>query len=255
MATLFDLTYFSFLFCSLAAFLAVVYFFTQLPKIEPGLRLLVALNIIICSLSSLLHLYYFMSLEPLVSSGAEMPTLVQALVEFPLAVRYGYWMIATVLLVITFPLLIGVERVGKRFVLNLALADAGMIAAGFVGEQLMLDAGEATTMSLFWFALGMALWIYMLVSIYRVLRKLPSGELIPAQRDTLGYMFFFILVGWTIYPVGYFYAIIFDQGVGVVLREFTFNLGDIVNKIIWGLLVVYTAREISRVRRNEVREG
>ena len=62
-------------------------------------------------------------------------------------------------------------------------------------------------------------------------------------------MFFFILIGWTIYPGGYFHAIIFEQGVGVVLRELTYNLGDIVNKVIWGLLVIYAAREITRAAR------
>ncbi|MBK1716426.1 bacteriorhodopsin [Thiocystis violacea] len=249
MTTLFSLTYFSFLFCSLAAFLAVVYFLAQFPRIEPKLRLLVLLNVIICGLSSALHLYYFASLQPLVSGAAEPAILIRALGEFPLSVRYGYWLITTVMLILMFPLLIGVERVGTGFALGLALADAGMISAGYVGEQSMLSAGEATNLSLLCFALGVTLWVSMLISIYRVLRKLPSDELIPAQRDTLGYMFFFILVGWTIYPAGYFHTVLFEQGIGVVLREFTFNLGDLVNKVIWGLLVIHAAREISRARR------
>ncbi len=181
--------------------------------------------------------------------------LIRTLVEFPLAVRYGYWLVTTVLLIVMFPLLIGVKRVGIRFVLNLALADAAMITSGYLGEQSMLAAGEATSVSLLCFAIGVSLWMYMLVSIYRVLRGLPSSELIPAQRDTLGYMYFFVLIGWTIYPAGYFHTVLFEQGIGVVLREFTFNLGDIVNKVIWGLLVVHAAREVSRARREDARKG
>jgi hypothetical protein len=249
MTTLFTLTYFSFIFCSLAAFFAVVYFISQLPRIDGKLRLLVLLNVIICGISAAVHLYYFASLQPLVSGGAETSALIRTLVEIPLSVRYGYWLVTTVLLIVMFPLLIGVERVGVQFVYKLALADAAMIMAGYVGERSMATAGEATTVSLVWFAIGILLWVYMLIAIYRVLRKLPSNELIPAQRDTLGYMFFFILIGWTIYPGGYFHAVLFDPGVGAVLRELTFNLGDLVNKVIWGLLVIYAAREITRAAR------
>lgn len=246
MSTLFNLTYFSFLFCALAAFLAVFYFITQIRGLRPPLRLLAYLNILICSASCALHAYYSLSLQPLVGGGAATAELVTALADFPLGLRYGYWLTTTVMLIIMFPLLMGVKRVGLGFVFNLALADAGMIVAGYFGERLRLESGALTVVELRWFALGMVLWVYMLVSIFVALRRLPSRELVPVQRDTLGYMYFFILLGWTIYPAGYFYTIVFGPGVGVVLREFTFNLGDIVNKIIWGLMVIYAAREISR---------
>jgi hypothetical protein len=63
-------------------------------------------------------------------------------------------------------------------------------------------------------------------------------------------MFFFFLIGWMIFPAGFFYAIVFDPDVGVVLRELTVNIGDIVNKVIWGMLVVYTAVEIQNHQEN-----
>ena len=253
MNTLFDITYYSFLFSSVAAFIAVLYFFAQFPRVDRTLRILVSLNILICGIASAQHLYYFMALQPIVSSGAEPMALARSFIDLPLYVRYADWLITTVLAVVMFPILIGIERVGSRFLVNLAVADGVMISAGYIGEQSMIAAGTATPLSFLCFGIGVSLWLYMLVSIYRVLRRLPSGELIPAQRDTLGYMFFFISIGWTIYPAGYFHAVIFDQGVGLMLREFTFNLGDIVNKIIWGLLVIHAAREVSRAAREEVK--
>jgi hypothetical protein len=36
-----------------------------------------------------------------------------------------------------------------------------------------------------------------------------------------------------------------------VLRELTVNIGDIVNKVIWGVLVVWAAAEISKAMRAE----
>jgi len=252
MITLFNLTFYSFLFCSLAALIAVMYFIAQVPVLDRRLRLLAYLNIIICGFSSILHAYYLSRLQPLIGAGADADQLVQAISEFPLALRYVYWLVATVLLIIMFPLLIGLNRVGTGFVFNLALADAGMIISGFLSEQSIRMAGEVTMVGLLWFFVGMALWIYMLVSIFIVLRRLPSGELIPAQRDALGYMYFFILFGWTIYPAGYIGTILFEHHIASVLREFTFNIGDIVNKVIWGFLVVNAAREVTRATKREV---
>ncbi|MBK5963797.1 hypothetical protein CCR95_06790 [Thiocystis minor] len=251
MNTLFNLTYFSFLACGLASFLAVIYFLTQAPHLKGRLRLLVLLNILICAVSSGLHLYFFAQLQPLAAGAAGIDEMAAAIGNLPLIVRYGYWLATTLMLILMFPLLMGLERVGTGFALTLVLIDTGMIATGYLGEQATLAGGGATTMAFFWFSVSGLLWLAMTVSIFQALHRLPSDALIPAQRDALVYMFFFFLVGWAIFPAGFFYAIVFDSGVGVVLREFTVNIGDIVNKVIWGVLVVYAAREISRAMTTE----
>ena len=249
MTTLFNLTYYSFLACGLAAFLAVIYFLIQTPKLVGRLRLLALLNVLICAVSSLLHLYFFTRLQPLAGGVGGVHEMAEAIGQLPLIVRYGYWLATTALLILMFPLLMGLERVGAGFALRLVLIDAGMISTGYLGEQTAAMADGISLVSMFWFSISGLLWGFMTLSIFQVLRRLPSADLIPAQRDALIYMFFFFLIGWAIFPAGFFYALVFDSGVGVVLREFTVNIGDIVNKVMWGLLVVYAATEISKSMR------
>jgi hypothetical protein len=251
MTTLLLLTKFSFLFCSLAALAAVAYFLTQLPKLEGRLRLLAVLNLVICAVSALLHLYYFTRLQSFAAGPSEVDSFVGALTALPLWGRYAYWMATTVMLILMFPLLIGIERVGVPYVLKLALADIGMIATGYLGEQSTLLGAGLTLSGIVWFGISSMFFTYMLASVLLVLSRVPGSAFIPAQRDALGYMFFFFMVGWLIFPAGFFYAVVFDSNVGVLLRELTVNLGDIVNKVLWGVLVVYAAREIAKAMRAE----
>jgi hypothetical protein len=252
MTTLFNLTYFSFLTCGLAALAAVMYFLTQLPQLTGRLRLLTLLNVGICTVSSVLHFYFFTRLQPLTAGTAGVAEMTSAIGALPLVLRYAYWLATTLVLISMFPLLMGLERVGMPFLRNLALTDVGMICTGYLGESAThAHVGEGLPLfGLFWFTVSGLLFAYMTISIFEVLRRLPGSEMVPAQRDALAYMFFFFLIGWSIFPAGFFYALVFDPGVGVVLREFTVNIGDIVNKVIWGVLVVYAAVEIAKAERS-----
>lgn len=251
MLTLFNLTYFSFLICGLAALAAIVYFLTQVPHLVGQLRLLAVLNILVCAASGALHLYFFTSLQPLAADVSGLDEMTAVIDRLPLTMRYGYWLVTTALLVLMFPLLMGLERVGRKFAIKLLLIDAGMIVTGYLGEHSVLAGAGLTLQAMFWFATSGLLWFYLSFSIFMMMRRVPGDDLIPVQRDALAYMFFFFLIGWAIFPAGFLYAIVFDSGVGVVLREFTVNIGDLVNKVIWGALVIYAAREISAAIKAE----
>lgn len=243
------LTFYSYLLCSVAALLAVIYFVQQIPSLLSKYRVLAYMNIVVCGFSALLHFYYFNITNGAMPDGLAVEGAVRAIASHPLEVRYFYWLVSTVLLVVMFPLLIGLDKVGIGFLGRLAAADAGMIICGFFGETSINQAAGMTNAGILLFVIGCALWIYMIVTIFLVLRKIPSSELTPPQRDTLAYMFFFVLLGWSIYPIGYFHVVYFQEAAGVVLREFTFNLGDIVNKVIWGLMVVTAARKVSDIEK------
>jgi hypothetical protein len=251
MTTLFNLTHYSFLACGVLALLASVYILSQTPYLSGKLRTLAILNLVVCAVSAVLHFYYFTRLQPLSAGAAGLSDMASALTENPLAVRYAYWMATTMMLIVMFPLLMGWDRVGRKFALRLVLADAAMIATGYLGEQATLGGAGLTLAAFVWFSVSGTLWLYLAASILLELRRLPSAETIPPQRDALGYMFFFFLVGWAIFPAGFLYAIVFQSGIGVLLRELTVNIGDIVNKIMWGVLVVYAAREIARASQRE----
>jgi len=246
MTTLFNLTYFSFLVCGIAGLAAVLYFFTQIPQLTGRLKLLAFLNVGICTVSSILHFYFFTQVQEFTAGAAGVVEITAAISSLPLALRYVYWLVTTMVLISMFPLLMGLERVGIPFLRILLLTDAAMILTGYLGEHSTLaHAGEGLPLlGLFWFTVSGMLFSYLTFSIFQVLRQLPVDDMGTTQRDALGYMFFFFLIGWMIFPAGFFYAIVFDPDVGVILRELTVNIGDIVNKVIWGMLVVYTAVEI-----------
>lgn len=235
------MTHYSFLLCSVSALLAVLFFFSKLPVVARRFRLLLGLNIFICSASALLHLFYFSEVTGL----PQTEQIAEVIGAFPLELRYGYWLITTTMLVAMFPLLMGLDKVGRNLVVLLAGADACMIVAGYFGEKSMTLAGEVTTSSVVFYLFGIAMWLFMVATIFNVLRKLPSSAIPAPLRDALAYMFFLVLLGWTIYPAGYFHTIYFSHDVGVVLREFTFNIGDLVNKVLWGVLIVTAAVKVS----------
>lgn len=250
MITLLNMTYFSFLFVSLAALGACIYFLSEVPKLEPRFKGLAYLNFIICIASGLLHIYYFSQLT-VATSPSDAGPFVGTLTQFPLWGRYAFWLVTTVMLILMFPLLMGVERVGPVFVTQLVLADMAMISTGYLGEQAVGASGGLSQQAMFWFGVSSLFFAFLLWSILRAMQRIPGSDMLPVQRDALGYMFFFFLVGWSIFPAGFFYAVVFPSDVGIVLREFTVNIGDIVNKIVWGIVVVYAASDISVAMRAE----
>jgi hypothetical protein len=256
MSTLFDLTYFSYLACGLAALGAVMYFLTQLPRLNGRLRLLALLNVGICTASGLLHFYFFARVQPLAGAGGA-AAMTSTIASFPLILRYAYWLATTLVLISMFPLVMGLERVGMGFLKTLALTDAGMIITGYLGESASHAYGGAglPLLGLFWFTLSGLLFSYLTISLFQRLQGMPGDSMVAAQRDALAYMFFFLLIGWSIFPAGFFYALVFDPSVGVILREFTVNIGDLVNKVIWGMLVVYAAVEIAQAESRTPGDG
>lgn len=245
MAGMVYLTIYSSLFIALLSAFAAVYFVLQTPRLLPEYKLLTTLNAIICLFSAAVHGYYFIETQQYLANAQAIGQVADRIANLPLELRYAYWVITTVMLIIMFPLLAGIKRIGVGVMIELAIADAAMIITGYVGERSMIEAGRVTDWGIWMFVVSCVFWLYMIVRIFFMLRSLKSHELSRALRDALAYMFFFIILGWTIYPAGYFNAVIFDDAIGVVLREFSFNLGDIVNKVVWGFVVVLAARTVS----------
>lgn len=48
-------------------------------------------------------------------------------------------------------------------------------------------------------------------------------------------MFLFILIGWVIYPIGYLAP---TFGLEPDIRELVYNIGDIINKVGLGLVII-----------------
>jgi len=77
-------------------------------------------------------------------------------------------------------------------------------------------------------------WLFILFSLNSALKALPA-TISEAKRGSIGLMFMFIFVGWIIYPLGFLAPTL---GLEPDIREFCYNIGDIINKVGLGLVII-----------------
>ena len=153
--------------------------------------------------------------------------------HFPTEFRYVDWILTTPLMLMKFPLLLGMGKKGRLFMARLVALDLVMIVTGYVGEISHRPAVHHG-----FFLLGCMAWFGILASLFSALTVLPE-RLGPAVRSGVRYMSLFVVVGWAVYPVGFF-APMLDLPDDV--RELVYNVADLINKVGLCLLVYVTAK-------------
>jgi len=183
--------------------------------------------------------YWFMreSYASAASSGAH---------AFPTHYRYIDWILTTPLMLLKFPLLLGVGEDGRKFMTRLVLLDMAMILAGYVGE---LTPGMPAAHYGFFLG-GCVAWMAILIMLFGALTELPEN--LPASvRRGVRTMGVFVVGGWAIYPLGYFCPLL---GLPGEARELVYNVADLANKV--GLsLVVYLAAKGAAAELDVAAEG
>lgn len=135
-------------------------------------------------------------------------------------------------MLIKFPLILGLGPRGRMFMVRLIVLDLVMITFGFFGElnsdNLALHYG--------FFAIGGFAWVLILGLLFKAMNNLP-GDTPDSVIAGARMMFFFVLIGWSIYPIGY---VLPAFGMSLEVKNLVYNIGDLMNKV--GLaLVVYAA--------------
>jgi bacteriorhodopsin len=161
--------------------------------------------------------------------------------RFPTQIRYIDWFLTTPLMLLKFPLMLGVGKKGVSFMTRLVLLDIAMIVTGYIGE---ISASPA--MHYGFFLLGCIAWLLILVSLFIALGTLPE-RIGPALRQGVRTMGLFVVVGWAIYPLGYFAPIL---GLPGDVRELLYNVADLVNKVGLCLVVYVTAKQTGMEERS-----
>ena len=116
-----------------------------------------------------------------------------------------------------------------------------MLAFGYVGETQQVNPWMG-------FAVGMAGWAYILFEIFAGEAGKLAGEtdaLSPYVKQAFDTMRFIVTVGWSIYPLGYFFGYLMN-GVADAPLNLIYNLADFVNKIAFCLAIWYAARSETR---------
>ena len=154
------------------------------------------------------------------------------------SIRYIDWILTVPLMCVEFYLLLKVAGATTKHLRDLIVLSLIMLITGYVGEAGMGNA------ALYGFFSGVAYFAIVYMIKFGDLAKLAksAGGSVEKAHNTL---FWFVLVGWAIYPLGYMIGTAdgqwysFMANVGLDMNV-VYNIGDANNKIGFGL-VVYAA--------------
>ncbi len=213
--------YFTFIISLFSMIAGSIFFFNQKSELPKSYRPAAILGGVICLVAGMT--YYFMKDLYLANALAGVN-------DFPTEYRYIDWIITVPLMLIKFPTLLGLGKRGQQFMLKLILASVAMLVTAFIGE---VNFGNAAIHYGF-YGVSCAFWFLIIFSLKSALSSLPP-TITEAKRISIRRMFLFILIGWTIYPLGYLAPTFGLEG---DYRELVYNIGDIINKVGLGLAVI-----------------
>ena len=152
----------------------------------------------------------------------------------PLALRYVDWLITVPLQIVEFYLILAAVTVVSRSLFwQLLGASVVMLLGGFFGETC-----EGWAMP--GFIVGMAGWLYVLYLIFMgEASKVNSNSGNEASQKAFNALRFVVLIGWSIYPIGYFVNM---SGDAVNTTNIIYNFADLINKAAFGLLIWAAAK-------------
>jgi len=155
----------------------------------------------------------------------------------PIVYRYIDWSLTVPLQMIEFYLILSAVKpdLGSGMFYRLLVGTVVMLLFGYLGEALVINPWVG-------FTVGMCGWGFILFEIFlgegaSVASK--ATEVSDAVRSAFGTMRFIVSVGWSIYPLGYYFGYL----TGVVSDgplNLIYNLADFVNKI-WFCLAIWGA--------------
>ncbi|MFA6044899.1 MAG: bacteriorhodopsin [Phycisphaerales bacterium] len=159
--------------------------------------------------------------------------------QFPTAYRYIDWMITVPLLVLEVPLLLNLGKRATGLFRTLVASAIVMLVTAWIAEESPLGGAS------WWgfYIVSCLAWFYIVFTLYtKVNEQMKTQPVsIVASLKTIR---LFVLVGWTIYPVGFLMALAGPQGESV--REICYNIADVINKVFFGLVCYQGVKALSK---------
>lgn len=149
--------------------------------------------------------------------------------QFPTAYRYIDWIITVPLLVLEIPLLLNIGKRGVGLFRTLVGASLAMLITAWIAEESPIGG------AMWWlfYLVSCAAWGYIVFVLYTKVNDQMKTQP-PSIVASLKTIRLFILVGWTIYPVGFLMALAGPTGESI--REICYNIADVINKVFFGLV-------------------
>jgi len=155
----------------------------------------------------------------------------------PIVYRYIDWSLTVPLQMIEFFLILQAVKpdLSSGMFFRLLVGTVVMLLFGYMGEALIINPWAG-------FAVGMAGWVFILYEIFLGeggQAAAQAKEISEAVQSAFGTMRFIVTVGWSIYPLGYFFGYLMGAVADSPLN-LIYNLADFVNKI-WFCLAIWNA--------------
>merc|ERR1711985_50310 len=143
----------------------------------------------------------------------------------PIVYRYVDWSITVPLQMIEFNLILKAagKEVSSAMFWKLLLGTVVMLTFGYLGEVHALP-------GLCGFVGGMCGWAFILFEIFAGEAGGTAKDCSPAVASSFSQMRLIVTVGWSIYPLGYFFGYLLGS-VSDDALNITYNIADFVNKI------------------------
>ena len=163
--------------------------------------------------------------------------------ESPTVYRYIDWLVTVPMQIVEFYLILAAcTAVSLGVFWKLLGGSLVMLLGGYLGET-----GAVSEMV--GFIVGMAGWVFIIYYIFvgeaAQIKDSAGNENLVMAFDGIKWI---VTIGWAIYPIGYFLGYL-GGGVDSGALNTIYNLADLVNKFLFGLVIWYAAMRDSGVTK------
>ncbi len=163
--------------------------------------------------------------------------------ESPTVYRYIDWLITVPMQIVEFYLILAAcTAVSLGVFWKLLVGSLVMLLGGYFGETGVMS-------PMMGFVVGMAGWVFIIYYIFvgeaAQIKDSAGNENLVMAFDGIKWI---VTIGWAIYPIGYFMGYL-GGGVDSAGLNTLYNLADLVNKFLFGLVIWYAAMRDSGVAK------
>ena len=164
--------------------------------------------------------------------------------ESPTVYRYIDWLITVPMQIVEFYLILAAcTAVSLGVFWKLLVGSLVMLLGGYFGETGVMS-------PMMGFVVGMVGWVFIIYYIFvgeaAQIKDSAGNENLVMAFDGIKWI---VTVGWAIYPIGYFMGYL-GSGIGDgAMLNTIYNLADLVNKFLFGLVIWYAAMRDSGVAK------
>lgn len=164
--------------------------------------------------------------------------------ESPTVYRYIDWLVTVPMQIVEFYLILAAcTAVSLGVFWKLLAGSLVMLLGGYLGETGVVSAMVG-------FVVGMAGWVFIIYYIFvgeaAQIKDSAGNENLVMAFDGIKWI---VTIGWAIYPVGYFLGYL-GGGVDSGTLNTIYNLADLVNKFLFGLVIWHAAMRDSGVTKS-----